>query len=131
VPTVTTLTSAKLHNLLTPTPNITQTEQQMLAALTELRLTITVATVTTLALVRELFVLIYAEFNENPANGLVTDVTSTTGGRTDGRGLHIQRHSVLPIERLLTINTFRGIFQTVSSTVTAGRQADHSALKEH
>jgi hypothetical protein len=56
----------------------------MLAALTELCLTITVATVTTLALVRELFVQIsYAEFNENPANGLVTDVTSTTGGWTD------------------------------------------------
>lgn len=58
----------------------------MLAELTELFLTIAVATVTTLALVRELFVHIsYAEFNENPANGLVTDVTSPTGGRTDGR----------------------------------------------
>lgn len=58
----------------------------MLAALAELFLTIAVATVTTLALVRELFVQIsYAEFNENPANGLVNDVTSPTGGRTYGR----------------------------------------------
>lgn len=58
----------------------------MLVALTELFLTISVATVTTLALVRELFVQIsYVELNENPANGLVTDVTSPTGGRTDGR----------------------------------------------
>jgi len=54
----------------------------MLAALTELFLTIAVPTVTALALVRELFVQIsYAEFKENPANELVTDVTSPTGGR--------------------------------------------------
>jgi hypothetical protein len=52
-------------------------------------------------------------------------------GRMDRRGLHLQRHSVLPIKRLVTINTFRGIFHTVSSTVTAGRQADHSALQEN
>jgi hypothetical protein len=65
------------------TPNFTQTEQQILAALTELFLTIAVATVTTLALVRELTLQIsYAEFNEKPANGLVTDVRSPTGGRT-------------------------------------------------
>jgi len=43
-------------------------------------------------------------------------------GRMDERGLHLQRHSVLPTERLVTINTFSGIFQTVSSTVTAGRR---------
>jgi len=49
--------------------------------------------------------------------------------QADGRGLHIQRHSVLPIERLVTINTFRGIFQTVSSRVTAGRQTYYSALQ--
>jgi exosortase/archaeosortase len=52
----------------------------MLAALTELFITIAVATVTTLELVRELFVQIsYAEFNENQANGSVTYVTSPTG----------------------------------------------------
>jgi len=68
----------------------------MLAALTELCLTITVATVTTLALVRELCVQIsYAEFNDNPANGLVTDVTSTTGGRTDGRTDVVSTYSVI------------------------------------
>ena len=52
-------------------------------------------------------------------------------GRMDGRGLHTQRHSVLPIESLVTINTFRGIFQTVPSIVTAGRQAGHFVLQEH
>jgi len=128
VPTVKTLMSAKLHNLLTPNTEF-HTDRTNVGS-SDNFFSLSLWRLSRHWRLSENFM--YRSPTPNLMKTQRTDKSvMLRHQQADGRGLHKQRHSVLPIERLVNIFIFRGIFQRVSSTVTTGRQADHSALQEH